>query len=54
MHIDVSQLLKGPVGSSDDIRVDETDVSETLDHLEGDFALVRTNRGILGDCERKD
>ncbi len=47
MHIDVSQLLKGPVGSSEDIRVDETGVSETLDHIEGDFALVRTNRGIL-------
>jgi len=47
MRIDVSLLLKGPVGSSDDIWIDETGVSETLDHIEGDVTLVRTNRGIL-------
>lgn len=47
MRIDVSELLKGPVGSSCEVRINESIEDETLDHVEGSMTLTRTNRGIL-------
>lgn len=47
MRVDVSQLLKGPFGSSYDVRIDETVGNEMLDHIDGSMTLIRTNRGIL-------
>jgi uncharacterized protein len=47
MRINVSELLKGPVGSSCEVRINESIEDETLDHVEGSMTLTRTNRGIL-------
>jgi uncharacterized protein len=47
MRIDVSELLKGPVGSSCEVLINESIEDETLDHIEGSMTLTRTNRGIL-------
>ena len=47
MRINVSELLKGPVGSSCEVLIDESNEDETLGHVEGKMTLTRTNRGIL-------
>ena len=47
MYVDVSQLLKGPIGTSSNIRIDETVGNELLDQIEGTLTLVKTNRGLL-------
>ena len=47
MRINVSELLKGPVGSSCEVDIIETPEDGTLGHIEGIMTLTRTNRGIL-------
>ncbi len=47
MQINVAQLLKEPVGAQRNYKVDELAGESDEDHVSGEVALTRTNRGIL-------
>ena len=48
LQINVSQLLKSPIGSTRDYRVDDiTEITESESRIQGEVTLIRTDRGIL-------
>ena len=47
MRINVAQLLKEPVGSIRNYRIDNNIGEECIDSVKGDLVLTRTNRSIL-------
>ena len=47
MHINVAQIIKGPVGSSRSYRINESVGEEGIDHIKGNITLTRTSRSIL-------
>ena len=47
MYINVAQLLKENVGSSRKIHIDEADINEDINHIEGSLTLIRTECSIL-------
>ncbi|MFC1993095.1 DUF177 domain-containing protein [Chloroflexota bacterium] len=50
MQVNVSQLLKTPVGSSRNYKVNEVvDVADSSIMVQGELGLMHTNRGILAE-----
>jgi len=48
MQINVSGLLKSPIGATRDYEIDDVvDVAGCYSHVLGNVSMVRTNRGIL-------
>jgi uncharacterized protein len=47
MQINVAQLLKEPIGSSCNYRIDGHLGTDDINFVNGDVTLIRTNRGII-------
>jgi uncharacterized protein len=51
MHINVTQLLKEPTGSSHSYQIDESLGMDDINSIKGEVTLIRTNRGLLARGE---